>query len=347
VLLTCDHASNAVPRALGGLGLGEAALSDHIGWDIGAAAVTRPLARVLDAPAILSGYSRLVVDCHRDPGDPTSIPAVSDGVSIPGNRDLSPEARAARIAACFAPYHAAIAARLDGVLAGGRVPALLSIHSFTPVMQGVARPWHIGILWDKDPRIPLPLLAARTGVSLAQGSWIFTGSATGFAAGALLAGVLGRWLSPKTVLMAGLVLMAVTGMVTPLTHSFPILLVSQFTKGLGFGVLDVSINILMTLAFHDSLGESFNSLHSSYGIGALVAPALLSLTLAVMHDFRPAYFTGTILSIICIIMLACQNAPSTAAPPARSAQPAQTAAISTRQILRQPLLWLMAPAFFF
>jgi predicted N-formylglutamate amidohydrolase len=160
VLLTCDHASNRIPRALDGLGLPAAALREHIAWDVGAAAVTRRLAEALDAPALLTGYSRLVVDCNRDPGDPTSIPAVSDGVAVPGNRDLMEAARAARLAACFAPYHAAIAARIDALLAASRVPALLSIHSFTPIMAGVTRPWHVGILWDKDARIALPLLAA-------------------------------------------------------------------------------------------------------------------------------------------------------------------------------------------
>lgn len=160
MLLTCDHASNAIPRALDGLGLPPAARHQHIAWDIGAAAVTRLLAEALDAPALLTGYSRLVIDCNRDPDDATSIPAVSDGVAVPGNRDLAESARAARRAACFAPYHAAIAARLDALLAAGTPPALLSIHSFTPVMAGMARPWQIGILWDMDGRIPQPLLAA-------------------------------------------------------------------------------------------------------------------------------------------------------------------------------------------
>lgn len=160
MLLTCDHASNAVPRALDSLGLPPATLTKHIAWDIGAAAVTRLLAEALDAPAVLAGYSRLVIDCNRDPGDPTSIPVVSDGVAVPGNRDLAEAARAARRATCFAPYHMAIDGRLDALLAAGAPPALLSIHSFTPVMAGVVRPWHIGILWDKDGRIPQPLLAA-------------------------------------------------------------------------------------------------------------------------------------------------------------------------------------------
>jgi predicted N-formylglutamate amidohydrolase len=160
VLLTCDHASNAVPRTLQGLGLARQAIAQHIGWDIGAAAVTRRLAAALDAPAVLSGYSRLVIDCNRDPSDPSSIPETSDGVAIPGNRNLSPEARDARRQACFEPYHARIAAWIAASATAVRAPALLSIHSFTPTMQGRARPWHVGILWNEDPRIPVPLLAA-------------------------------------------------------------------------------------------------------------------------------------------------------------------------------------------
>jgi predicted N-formylglutamate amidohydrolase len=157
VLLVCDHASNRVPRALGGLGLPPARLGEHIGWDIGAAAVTRRLAPMLDAPAVLCGYSRLVIDCNRNLDDPSSIPEESDGVAIPGNRALPPSDRAARRSEIWQPYHAAIAAALKS---RGSAPALLSIHSFTPVMQGFIRPWHVGILWDDDPRIAGPLLAA-------------------------------------------------------------------------------------------------------------------------------------------------------------------------------------------
>jgi predicted N-formylglutamate amidohydrolase len=159
VLLVCDHASRTVPRALGLLGLDEALLLRHIGWDIGAAEVTRGLAARLDASAVLAGYSRLVVDCNRGLEDASSMPAVSDGVAVPGNEGLSAEARQARAAALYSPYHEAIAARLDVLAAEGRTPAMLSIHSFTPVMNGFVRPWHVGILWDKDPRIPVPLLA--------------------------------------------------------------------------------------------------------------------------------------------------------------------------------------------
>ena len=170
VLITCDHASNAVPASLAGLGLGPGELGRHIGWDIGAGAVARLLAARLDAPAILAGFSRLVIDCNRDPDDPTSIPEASDGVAVPGNRGLAPDARAERRAAIFAPYHAAIGDWLEPRLARGTVPAVLSIHSFTPVMGGKARPWHVGVLWDRDPRIPVPLLAAlRADESLVVG----------------------------------------------------------------------------------------------------------------------------------------------------------------------------------
>ena len=160
VLLVCDHASRAVPRCLDRLGLDDAVLMRHIGWDIGAAEVTRHLGRRFDAPGVLSGYSRLVVDCNRRPDDPSSIPAVSDGVAVPGNRDLCAAAVAARRAACFDPYHAAVARRLDRFAAGGHVPAFLSIHSCTPIMKGFERPWHIGVLYDADTRIALPLMRA-------------------------------------------------------------------------------------------------------------------------------------------------------------------------------------------
>lgn len=163
LLLTCDHASRAIPRALGNLGLEDAVIARHIGWDIGAAAVTRSLAPLLDAPALLAGYSRLVIDCNRPPEDSSSIPAASDGVPIPGNADLPQEARRARRLALFEPYHAAIAARLAAHRRAGVAPVLVSIHSFTPSIGGRARPWHAGVLWDEDGRIALPLLEGLRG----------------------------------------------------------------------------------------------------------------------------------------------------------------------------------------
>jgi predicted N-formylglutamate amidohydrolase len=170
VLITCDHASRRVPKVLRNLGIDAESLKLHIGWDIGAADVARGLARRLDAPAILAGYSRLVIDCNRDLDDPTSMPAASDGVPVPGNQDLSPPTKAQRVEALFRPYHRAIETALDGFAQRGVHPAILSIHSFTPVMNGFDRPWHIGILWDKDPRMAVPVLAAlRRETGLAVG----------------------------------------------------------------------------------------------------------------------------------------------------------------------------------
>lgn len=159
LVLFCDHAGRAVPQALGDLGLGAEAWEKHIAWDIGIAEVAAILARELDAPAILAGYSRLVIDCNRRLDDPTSIAQESDRIPIPGNRGLSPEARAARAEALFRPYHAAVAAAIDAKLGAGQKPAILSLHSFTPVMNDFQRPWHFGILWNKDPRFPVPLMA--------------------------------------------------------------------------------------------------------------------------------------------------------------------------------------------
>ena len=159
VLLVCDHASCRVPAALGDLGLSETERTEHIGWDIGAGAVARRLSALLDAPAILAGYSRLVIDCNRPLGAPDRIPPVSDTVPVPGNMDLDQAAVDARIAEIFEPYHDAIAAALDRMSAGGRVPFLVAVHSFTPQLAGGdPRPWEIGICWDKDQRMSIPLI---------------------------------------------------------------------------------------------------------------------------------------------------------------------------------------------
>ena len=162
-LFLCDHAANAVPHGLGRLGLDEEALSRHIAYDIGAAGVARLLSRRFDAPAVLSGYSRLVIDINRDLDDPTSIPEISDGVVVPANRDLTPEAARARVETLFRPYHDGVAAMIGRMLAGGCVPAVVSIHSFTPVMDGFERPWHLGVLWDSDRRMAGPLLERLAG----------------------------------------------------------------------------------------------------------------------------------------------------------------------------------------
>ncbi len=160
LVLVCDHASARIPTALGTLGLDPATLARHIAYDIGAAEVTRRLAETLDAVAVLSGYSRLVIDCNRPLDDPTSIREISDGTVVPGNRGLDAAAAAERAEALFRPYHRAIAGAIDRIRACGAVPAVISIHSCTPVMKGVERPWHIGVLSNRDRRIADPLIAA-------------------------------------------------------------------------------------------------------------------------------------------------------------------------------------------
>lgn len=157
-VLVCDHAANRVPRRLGSLGLDAPQLAEHIAWDPGAAEVARRLAAELDAPLVLSGYSRLVIDCNRPLGHPGSIAAESAGVPVPGNLGLSPEDRARRVAALFRPYHEAIGRLLDS---RRQLPTLLlSLHSFTPVLNGQARPWQIGVSHWRDPRLAALLVAA-------------------------------------------------------------------------------------------------------------------------------------------------------------------------------------------
>ncbi|HUG97938.1 MAG TPA: N-formylglutamate amidohydrolase [Gammaproteobacteria bacterium] len=169
VLVVCDHASPRIPAALENLGLDELALGRHIASDIGAGDVAERLAARLDAPAVLAGYSRLVVDCNRSLEDPTSILAVSDGEFIPGNQGLSDAEKHERARQFFHPYHDAIRSRLESFKRRGIVPAFVAVHSFTPVFKRVRRPWQIGILWDKDPRIPVPLIAALRTRGIAVG----------------------------------------------------------------------------------------------------------------------------------------------------------------------------------
>lgn len=158
VLLVCDHASNRIPRALDHLGLDGRQLERHVAYDIGARRLTEHLSRHLDAPAVLASYSRLVIDLNRHLDDTTAIPVESDGIRVPGNHGLSREDAALRVRCFYTPYRQAIDGCLNGLRARGAVPALIAIHSFTPALAGVARPWEIGLMWDKDPRIPLPLM---------------------------------------------------------------------------------------------------------------------------------------------------------------------------------------------
>lgn len=163
-VLVCDHASNRIPRRLGTLGLTSGQLLDHIAWDPGAAQVARKLSAELDAPLILSGYSRLVIDCNRPLESPESIPRQSAGVPVPGNLALTAEDRARRVAALFQPYHQSIGRVLDR--RSRRANLLLSLHSFTPILDGRERPWPIAVSYGRDRRLAdlfIPALA-RDGI---------------------------------------------------------------------------------------------------------------------------------------------------------------------------------------
>jgi predicted N-formylglutamate amidohydrolase len=152
LLIVADHAGNLMPRVLGSLGLPHAECQRHIAWDIGIAGVSRLLADALDATLVQQNYSRLVIDCNRPPGAETSIPEVSELTPVPGNVGLSEAGKAARVREIFRPYHDAIARELDRRRQAGRPAALVAMHSFTPVYKGVARPWHAGVLYNRDPR---------------------------------------------------------------------------------------------------------------------------------------------------------------------------------------------------
>jgi predicted N-formylglutamate amidohydrolase len=158
-LVVADHAGNRVPRALGDLGVSEADRARHIGWDIGIAPVARLLADALDATLIQQNYSRLVIDCNRPPAVATSMPVISELTPVPGNVALTEADKAARVRDIFRPYHDAIGAELDRRKNAGRAVALVAMHSFTPTFKGVARPWHIGLLYNRGPRFSHALLA--------------------------------------------------------------------------------------------------------------------------------------------------------------------------------------------
>jgi predicted N-formylglutamate amidohydrolase len=169
--LTCDHAGRAFPRRLGTLGLPEHETLRHIAWDIGIGSVGRQLSKLLDAAVVLQTYSRLVIDCNRDPNVPSSIPEISETTEISGNIGLDEGERAARADAIFRPYHDAVAAALDRRAANGRASALVALHSFTPVFKGVARPWHVAVLFNRDARLAhrlAELLRAEGGLMVGE-----------------------------------------------------------------------------------------------------------------------------------------------------------------------------------
>ena len=148
-VLTCEHAAKRVPREYAALGLSRVALAGHIGWDIGARDVQRVLARELEATAVWSRVSRLLVDANRTPYEESLIPVQSDGVVVPGNAHVSAADRKRRIRLYHEPYHARVNQILERAI--GAAPGnvrLLSLHSFTPQMDGRVRDFDIGVLFD-------------------------------------------------------------------------------------------------------------------------------------------------------------------------------------------------------
>ena len=160
ILVVCDHATRRMPPDLHQLGLDGWVLDTHVAWDIGAADVACRLARLLDAPAILSGFSRLVADPNRALDQPEAFPAISAGIAIPGNQDLTDKERVRRARDYWLPYHRGIDAKLAAFAGRGIVPAFISVHSCTPVYDRIVRPWHVGVMWDQDPRLGPALIDA-------------------------------------------------------------------------------------------------------------------------------------------------------------------------------------------
>ncbi|MGH7513010.1 MAG: N-formylglutamate amidohydrolase [Gemmatimonadales bacterium] len=163
-VLICEHASNRLPRTLGTLGLPQSELTRHIAWDIGAEQVARRLSRLMDAPLVLQRYSRLAYDCNRPPDAADAMPEISESTDIPGNRNLSPADRLARIREIYRPFHGAITDLLDRRAADGVRSMVATIHSFTPVYKGERRAVQLGILHDQDARLSRKLITSFPGV---------------------------------------------------------------------------------------------------------------------------------------------------------------------------------------
>ncbi len=170
LLIVCDHATNIVPPEYKSLGLGEEQLGRHIAYDIGVEAVTRSLAERLGVPAVMSRFSRLLIDPNRGADDPTLVMRLSDGSVVPGNATIDDEEIDYRVERFYRPYDDAVAAAIATFQVQGINPALLSIHSYTPAWKGIERPWHAGVLFDCDMRFVEPLITAlRTETGLIVG----------------------------------------------------------------------------------------------------------------------------------------------------------------------------------
>ena len=150
ILLVCDHASCRFPKSLGDMGLDPFARRCHLAIDIGAGPLTEKLAETLGVTAVVQNYSRLIVDCNRQLMDPSAFLEYGDGILVPGNRNLHQEDKDLRASALYWPYHVAIGEQVERLSKVGPPPVFVSIHSFTPVLNGESREWQMGVLWDKD-----------------------------------------------------------------------------------------------------------------------------------------------------------------------------------------------------
>jgi predicted N-formylglutamate amidohydrolase len=182
-VIVVDHASRRIPRALGDLGLPPDQLERHIAWDIGALGVARRMAETLHASLIAQNYSRLVIDCNRDPAVATSIPTIGEHIEIPGNIGLSAEGAAARRAEIFEPYHRQVCALLDERAAAGRPTILIAQHSMTNVFKGVHREMHAAVLYNRDRRfagLVLEGLRAEAGLVIGDNEPYFVSDETDY-----------------------------------------------------------------------------------------------------------------------------------------------------------------------
>jgi predicted N-formylglutamate amidohydrolase len=182
-VIVVDHASRRIPRRLGDLGLPQSELERHIAWDIGSLAVARQVAAALDAPLVAQNYSRLVIDCNRNPAVASSIPTIGESIEIPGNLDLSEEEIAARRSEIFYPYHDHVRALLDERLAAGRPTILVAQHSMTDIFRGVRRPMHAAVLYNRDRRfaaLVLEMLRRDTGLLIAENEPYFVSDETDY-----------------------------------------------------------------------------------------------------------------------------------------------------------------------
>jgi len=181
--LTCDHAGKIIPKSLGRLGVPESELDRHIAWDIGIRAVSEQIAEALDATVVMQVYSRLVIDCNRDPLVPSSIPEISESTPIPGNMNLDPADRRARQREILAPYHARITHELEQRTEASRPTIIVSMHSFTPVFKDVVRPWHVGVLYNRDKALAaifLDLLRRERGLVVGDNEPYFVSDLTDY-----------------------------------------------------------------------------------------------------------------------------------------------------------------------